>query len=147
MLDVEGRVVVDHQEGLELVGDPRLFLVVVLVVMMRVSVSLGADLVDRLGKDDVLVDDVVPEQLPHDVFAKGREEEELELHRELLEGVGGRDKGGDGGVSTEDGVVLSLGLFGREFPGDGALLVNLRRFFAISHGLEEARRPTPKLTF
>jgi hypothetical protein len=122
LLDVEGRVVVLHQQSLDLVPEPGrpLLVVVVAVVLVRVSVSLGSDLMNRLGKDHVLVDDVVTEELPHNVLSEGREQEDLELHGQLFERVGGGQKGGNGGVSAEDGVVLGLGLFGRELVSDGA---------------------------
>ena len=153
-LDVEARGVV-HQQGFDLVTDPRLLLVVLVPVvsMVRVPVSVGTDLVDRLGKDDVLVENVVPEQLPHDVFTERREEEELELLGKLAKGFRGGQEGGDGGVSTEDGAVLLLGLFGGEFPSDGALLSNLDRQQGVivsilrhsSHGAWRGR--IPRLTF
>lgn len=127
---MEGRVVALHEQRLDLVLEPGRPLLVVMVtvvavVLVRVPVSLGPDLVDRLGEDDILVNDVVAEELPHDVLSEGGEEEELELLGQLLESVRGGQKGSDGGVSTEDGVVLGLGFFGRELERNGAGLSNL----------------------
>jgi hypothetical protein len=114
-----------HEQRFDLVLEPGRPLLVVMVtvvavVLVRVPVSLGPDLVDRLGEDDILVNDVVAEELPHDVLSEGGEEEELELLGQLLESVRGGQKGSDGGVSTEDGVVLGLGFLGRELECNGA---------------------------
>jgi len=98
---------------------------VVTVVVVRVSVALSSDLVDRLSEDDVRLDEVVSEDSPHGVVAKGREEEELELLGELLESLGGGEESGDSGGSSEDGVVLLLGFPRRELPSNILFLVDL----------------------
>jgi len=90
-------------------------------------VALSSDLVDRLSEDDVRLDEVVSEDSPHGVVAKGREEEELELLGELLESLGGGEESGDSGGSSEDGVVLLLGFPRRELPSNILFLVDLSK--------------------